>query len=292
MFAALNEQDLLCRFRRLPGRRPSTARSATSSAAPATRSRQKLFTYVRYNAELTTRGLEELGLGHLDPVRCRRWTRSMVSTKCARWAGGRRAESRSRHFARFPCGSAAGDCAMARLAALAGRRIDAADAATGAFSPGQYGDRSRSPAGAASWRRQRRAGVLRGMRRRPDRPRCRRRARAPAQGRLAVRARAVSRKLGHRSSGRLGVAVRSDHRARSGPTAICRAGLDEGDDAAYAAANEAILDEAEALAGGEPAQVVAIIVWEGRSRGEGDLTEAFATLARARGHPVRAVLTT
>ena len=68
-------------------------------------------------------------------------------------------------------------------------------------------------------------------------------------------------------------------------------GLDEGDDAAYAVANEAILSEAEALAGGEPAQVVAIIVWEGRSRGAGDLTEAFATLARARGHPVRAVLT-
>ncbi len=68
--------------------------------------------------------------------------------------------------------------------------------------------------------------------------------------------------------------------------------LDEGDDATYAAANDAILDEAETLAGGEPAQVVAIIVWEGGSRGEGDLTEAFATLARARGHPVREVLTT
>ena len=69
-------------------------------------------------------------------------------------------------------------------------------------------------------------------------------------------------------------------------------GLDEGDDATYAAANEAILNEAEALAGGELAQVVAIIVWEGRSRGEGDLTEAFANLARARRHPVRVVLTT
>jgi hypothetical protein len=69
-------------------------------------------------------------------------------------------------------------------------------------------------------------------------------------------------------------------------------GLDQGDDGAYAAANEAILNEAQALAGGEPSEVVAIIVWEGRSRGEGDLTEGFATLARARGHPVREVLTT
>jgi hypothetical protein len=68
-------------------------------------------------------------------------------------------------------------------------------------------------------------------------------------------------------------------------------GLDQGDDGAYAAANEAILNEAQALAGGEPSQVVAIIVWEGGSRGEGDLTEGFATLARARGHPVREVLT-
>jgi hypothetical protein len=34
-----------------------------------------------------------------------------------------------------------------------------------------------------------------------------------------------------------------------------------------------------------------VIVWEGRSRGEGDLTEGFATLARARNHPMREVLT-
>jgi hypothetical protein len=69
-------------------------------------------------------------------------------------------------------------------------------------------------------------------------------------------------------------------------------GLDEGDGATYAAANAAILNDAETLAGGDPAQVTAVIVWEGGSRGEGDHTEAFATLARARGHPVREVLTT
>jgi hypothetical protein len=68
-------------------------------------------------------------------------------------------------------------------------------------------------------------------------------------------------------------------------------GLDPGADA-YAAANEAILDEAERLAGADPQAVVAAIVWEGRSRGAGDLTEAFATAARARNHPVREVLTT
>jgi len=69
-------------------------------------------------------------------------------------------------------------------------------------------------------------------------------------------------------------------------------GLDEGDDDAYAAANDAILNEAEALAGDDPLQVVAVIAWEGGSRGQGDLTEAFATAARARNHPAHEVLTT
>ena len=68
-------------------------------------------------------------------------------------------------------------------------------------------------------------------------------------------------------------------------------GLDEGDDATYAAANEAILDQAELLAAGDPSSVLAVVVWEGGSRGQGDLTEAFATAARARNHPVREVPT-
>jgi len=64
-----------------------------------------------------------------------------------------------------------------------------------------------------------------------------------------------------------------------------------GDDASYAAANTAILDEAEALGrlAGEP--VCAVTVWEGRSRGEGDLTQAFGDAARARGLRVVDVLT-
>jgi hypothetical protein len=69
-------------------------------------------------------------------------------------------------------------------------------------------------------------------------------------------------------------------------------GLDVGDDATYAAANDAILNEAERLAGDDPGDVVAVIVWEGASRGEGDLTEAFATSAGGRGHVVDEVLTT
>jgi uncharacterized protein len=63
MFAALNEQDLLCRVfgnclcgdpldRELGSLVPSNGPLAAD---------QKLFTYVRYNAELTRAGLDEIG---------------------------------------------------------------------------------------------------------------------------------------------------------------------------------------------------------------------------------------
>jgi hypothetical protein len=60
-------------------------------------------------------------------------------------------------------------------------------------------------------------------------------------------------------------------------------------DEAYAVANRAILDEAEALAG--DGSVRAVIAWEGTPRGEGDLTAAFAEEARARGIPAEEVRT-
>lgn len=64
---------------------------------------------------------------------------------------------------------------------------------------------------------------------------------------------------------------------------------------AYARANEAILDEAEALAR-HPGDARAVIVWEGKPK-EGDdlesedLTAAFASSAERRGIPVEQVLT-
>jgi hypothetical protein len=70
--------------------------------------------------------------------------------------------------------------------------------------------------------------------------------------------------------------------------------------AAYAATNERIFAEAIALsrvsADQENArtvhdQVRAIIVWEGRSRGDGDLTAAFAERARELGIPVEEIYT-
>jgi hypothetical protein len=45
--------------------------------------------------------------------------------------------------------------------------------------------------------------------------------------------------------------------------------------AAYAAVNHRILDDAQSQATTLQCEAVAFIVWEGRSRGEGDLTQAF-----------------
>ena len=68
MFAALNEQDLLCRVfgKCLAGdqldRELGTLIDAKGPVSP------KLFTYVRYNAELTRSGLDALGLDDIKPA--------------------------------------------------------------------------------------------------------------------------------------------------------------------------------------------------------------------------------
>jgi uncharacterized protein len=68
MFAAQNEQDLLCRSfgKCLAGdaidREVGDLIGATGPTKP------KLFTYVRYDTELSAEGLKNSGLNHLDPV--------------------------------------------------------------------------------------------------------------------------------------------------------------------------------------------------------------------------------
>jgi hypothetical protein len=67
-----------------------------------------------------------------------------------------------------------------------------------------------------------------------------------------------------------------------------------GDDHSYAAATDAILDDAQKLAGeavGEETEVVAVVVWEGSSRGEGDLTEYFRQGALEREFTEKVILT-
>ena len=61
--------------------------------------------------------------------------------------------------------------------------------------------------------------------------------------------------------------------------------------AAYLAGAAAILDVAEELAKGLGAPVAAVVVWNGRSRGRGDVTAEFRDHAVARGFRVLEVLT-
>jgi hypothetical protein len=63
------------------------------------------------------------------------------------------------------------------------------------------------------------------------------------------------------------------------------------DDEAYAEANHVILDEALSLRHRLKSPVTAVLVWEGRSRGAGDLTTAFGVYARNKSIPVVEVMT-
>ncbi len=69
-------------------------------------------------------------------------------------------------------------------------------------------------------------------------------------------------------------------------------GLDPDAADVYTQANEAILEQAVALSGGAGGNVLVVVVWEGRSRGDDDYTAAFAQAARRRTMTVTYVLTT
>jgi hypothetical protein len=60
---------------------------------------------------------------------------------------------------------------------------------------------------------------------------------------------------------------------------------------AYAEANHAIVDEALALGQDLQQPVTAVLVWDGKSRGDGDFTEEFGVYARNKGVPVVTVMT-
>ena len=63
------------------------------------------------------------------------------------------------------------------------------------------------------------------------------------------------------------------------------------DDEAYSAANRAILDEAVAMAKAVHQSATAVLIWDGVSRGDKDLTEEFGAEARKRGLAVTQVRT-
>jgi hypothetical protein len=63
------------------------------------------------------------------------------------------------------------------------------------------------------------------------------------------------------------------------------------EDKAHVEANHAIVNEALSLGEKRRVPVVAALVWEGKSRGEDDLTEEFGVYARKMGLPIVDVLT-
>jgi uncharacterized protein len=67
MFAALNEQDFLCRVFGDCLAGDPLDREITDTKESTGPLSSKLFTYVRYNGELTEAGLTEIGCGHIPP---------------------------------------------------------------------------------------------------------------------------------------------------------------------------------------------------------------------------------
>lgn len=79
----------------------------------------------------------------------------------------------------------------------------------------------------------------------------------------------------------------------AGDLVVLSTGIGGDDAAAYAAANETIIREAQALARADvkPRRSVAIVVWEGAARAGSDATEEFRRLAVTAGFEERAILT-
>ncbi len=63
------------------------------------------------------------------------------------------------------------------------------------------------------------------------------------------------------------------------------------DEEAYSVANRAILDESVELARALHNPAMAVLIWDGVSRGSHDLTEEFGIEARKRRLPVTEILT-
>jgi hypothetical protein len=107
MHGCLNEQDLLCRvfgdcleggiLDRELNKRMDTPHLGLAGAVDP-----KLFTYVRYNAQLDAAGLNEMGLGHIEPRTVQQL--DSVSHKAqlqeiGKWVG--KSKVRAEHFADF-----------------------------------------------------------------------------------------------------------------------------------------------------------------------------------------------
>lgn len=102
MSAALNEQDLLCRVfgRCLAGDEldceVGDLKDAKGPVGP-----NKLFTYVRYNAELTQKGLKDLGLSEIKPEHVQQLDSVDYIPELQRVGRAVAKSVKSEHFARF-----------------------------------------------------------------------------------------------------------------------------------------------------------------------------------------------
>jgi uncharacterized protein len=102
MFAALNEQDFLCRtFGDCLAGDPLDREvgDLVGAAGPAL---PKLFTYLRYNAELTQEGLAAIGCGHIAPDAVRKLDAvDAIPALCEVGRAVAEKKVEARHFARF-----------------------------------------------------------------------------------------------------------------------------------------------------------------------------------------------
>lgn len=104
MFAALNEQDLLCRVfgQCLAGDAiDREVGDLIGSSGPLAQG-DKLFTYVRYNADLSPEGLDALGLGQIAPEKVQKLDAVDAIAELRQIGAAAAKAVKPEHFGRFP----------------------------------------------------------------------------------------------------------------------------------------------------------------------------------------------
>jgi hypothetical protein len=101
MFAALNEQDMLCRVFGDCRHGDPLDREIGDLIGKAGPAMPKLFTYVRYNAELTSAWLGRHGLGHIEPRQVQKLDSTRFMDELAQVGRKAACQVKPEHFAGF-----------------------------------------------------------------------------------------------------------------------------------------------------------------------------------------------